>query len=75
MHKNAPIIHPQTQSLWLTHMANHHLVISFLFLIVRHMYRTNFGIGHDIKDMLDAHIHPFKSTGNNEIYIKKKLII
>ncbi|CAI9262794.1 unnamed protein product [Lactuca saligna] len=40
--------HPQTQSLWLTDMAHHHLAIAFLFLIAGHMYRTNFGIGHSL---------------------------
>jgi photosystem I P700 chlorophyll a apoprotein A2 len=37
--------HPQTQSLWLTDIAHHHLAIAFIFLIAGHMYRTNFGIG------------------------------
>ncbi|KAL8217938.1 hypothetical protein R6Q57_021311 [Mikania cordata] len=50
--------HPQTQSLWLTDMAYHHLAIAFIFLIVGHMYRTNFGIGHNMKDLLDAHVPP-----------------
>ncbi|MFS7890132.1 Photosystem I P700 chlorophyll a apoprotein A2 [Helianthus anomalus] len=50
--------HPQTQSLWLTDMAHHHLAIAFIFLIAAHMYRTNFGIGHSMKDLLDAHIPP-----------------
>ena len=50
--------HPQTQSLWLTDMAHHHLAIAFIFLIAGHMYRTNFGIGHSIKDLLEAHTPP-----------------
>ncbi|TYH01492.1 hypothetical protein ES288_A09G063100v1 [Gossypium darwinii] len=50
--------HPQTQSLWLTDIAHHHLAIAILFLIAGHMYRTNFGIGHSIKDLLEAHIPP-----------------
>ncbi|KAL2244157.1 UNVERIFIED_CONTAM: Photosystem I chlorophyll a apoprotein A2 [Sesamum indicum] len=50
--------HPQTQSLWLTDIAHHHLAIAFIFLVAGHMYRTNFGIGHSIKDLLDAHIPP-----------------
>ncbi|GJT56023.1 photosystem I P700 apoprotein A2 [Tanacetum coccineum] len=29
--------HPQTQSLWLTDMAHHHLAIAFIFLITGHM--------------------------------------
>ncbi|KAA3486955.1 photosystem I P700 apoprotein A2 [Gossypium australe] len=43
--------HPQTQSLWLIDIAHHHLAIAILFLIAGHMYRTNFGIGHSIKDL------------------------
>ncbi|KAL4396159.1 hypothetical protein AHAS_Ahas01G0064000 [Arachis hypogaea] len=50
--------HPQTQSLWLTDIAHHHLAIAILFLIAGHMYRTNFGIGHSIKEILEAHIPP-----------------
>ncbi len=46
--------HPQTQSLWLTDMAHHHLAIAVLFIVAGHMYRTNFGIGHSIKEMLDS---------------------
>ncbi|KAL0294258.1 UNVERIFIED_CONTAM: Photosystem I chlorophyll a apoprotein A1 [Sesamum calycinum] len=45
--------HPQTQSLWLTDMAHHHLAIGLLLVIYR-----PFGIGHSIKDLLDAHIPP-----------------
>ncbi|KAK6769905.1 hypothetical protein RDI58_032853 [Solanum bulbocastanum] len=40
--------HPQTQSLWLTDIAHHHLAIAFIFLVAGHMYRTNFGIGHSL---------------------------
>jgi photosystem I P700 chlorophyll a apoprotein A2 len=46
--------HPQSQSLWLTDNAHHHLAIAVLFIIAGHMYRTNFGIGHSIKDMMNA---------------------
>ena len=46
--------HPQTESLWLTDMAHHHLAIAVIFIIAGHMYRTNFGIGHSIREMLDA---------------------
>jgi hypothetical protein len=37
--------HPQTQSLWLSDIAHHHLAIAVLFIVAGHMYRTNFGIG------------------------------
>jgi photosystem I P700 chlorophyll a apoprotein A2 len=46
--------HPQTQSLWLTDMAHHHLAIAVIFIIAGHMYRTNWGIGHSIKEMLNS---------------------
>ncbi|RYR50170.1 hypothetical protein Ahy_A07g036750 [Arachis hypogaea] len=46
------------QSLWLTDIAHHHLAIAILFLIAGHMYRTNFRIGHSIKEILEAHIPP-----------------
>ncbi|CAN0929581.1 Photosystem I P700 chlorophyll a apoprotein A2 [Linum grandiflorum] len=32
--------------------------VRFIFLIAGHMYRTNFGIGHSIKDLLEVHIPP-----------------
>merc|ERR1712054_100719 len=38
--------HPQTEALWLTDIAHHHLAIAVLFIIAGHMYRTNWGIGH-----------------------------
>jgi len=50
--------HPQTQSLWLSDMAHHHLAIGVLFIIAGHMYRTNFGIGHSMKEILEAHQAP-----------------
>ncbi len=50
--------HPQTESLWLTDMAHHHLAIAVLFIVAGHMYRTNFGIGHSIKEILATHRPP-----------------
>ncbi|NLQ07151.1 photosystem I core protein PsaB, partial [Cylindrospermopsis raciborskii LB2897] len=41
-------------SLWLTDIAHHHLAIAVLFIVAGHMYRTNFGIGHSIKEMLNS---------------------
>ncbi|KAL4184127.1 hypothetical protein AMTRI_Chr11g101820 [Amborella trichopoda] len=32
--------------------------IAFVFIVAGHMYRTNFGIGHSIKDLLEAHTPP-----------------
>ena len=49
---------PTTQSLWLTDIAHHQLAIATVFIVAGHMYRTNFGIGHDLKEILDAHRPP-----------------
>lgn len=51
-------LNPQTKSLWLTDIAHHHLAIAVIFIIAGHMYRTNFGIGHDITDILNSHKSP-----------------
>ncbi|MEM8809032.1 MAG: photosystem I core protein PsaB [Cyanobacteria bacterium P01_G01_bin.38] len=56
--------HPQTESLWLTDMAHHHLAIAVIFIIAGHMYRTNFGIGHSIKQILEAHQPPSGKLGD-----------
>jgi photosystem I P700 chlorophyll a apoprotein A2 len=55
--------HPQTESLWLTDMAHHHLAIAVIFIVAGHMYRTNFGIGHSIKEILNAHKPPAGGLG------------
>ena len=56
--------HPQTESLWLTDMAHHHLAIAVIFIVAGHMYRTNFGIGHSIRDILNAHKPPAGALGD-----------
>ncbi len=48
-------LNPVTGGLWLTDSAHHHLAIAVLFLVAGHMYRTNWGIGHNIKQILDGH--------------------
>jgi len=55
--------HPQTQSLWLTDIAHHHLAIAVLFIVAGHIYRTNFGIGHSIQAILDTHVPPAGNFG------------
>jgi photosystem I P700 chlorophyll a apoprotein A2 len=56
--------HPQTESLWLTDIAHHHLAIAVIFIVAGHMYRTNFGIGHSIKEILEAHRPPQGGLGD-----------
>ncbi|KAB1200002.1 hypothetical protein CJ030_MR0G008653 [Morella rubra] len=59
---------PVTGGLWLTDIEHHHLAIAILFLIAGHMYRTNWGIGHGIKDILEAHKGPFTGQGHKGLY-------
>jgi photosystem I P700 chlorophyll a apoprotein A2 len=56
--------HPQTQSMWLTDIAHHHLAIGVIFILAGHMYRTNWGIGHSMKEILDAHVPPSGRLGS-----------
>jgi photosystem I P700 chlorophyll a apoprotein A1 len=61
-------LNPQTGSLWLTDQAHHHLAIAVLFIIAGHMYRTNWGIGHSIKEILEAHKGPLTGNGHKGLY-------
>jgi photosystem I P700 chlorophyll a apoprotein A2 len=55
--------HPQTQRLWLSDIAHHHLAIAVLFIFSGHIYRTNWGFGHSIREILDTHVPPSGSLG------------
>jgi photosystem I P700 chlorophyll a apoprotein A1 len=61
-------LNPQTGALWLTDQAHHHLAIATLFIIAGHMYRTNWGIGHSMKEMLEAHKGPLTGEGHKGLY-------
>lgn len=61
-------LNPTTGSLWLTDVAHHHLAIAVLFIIAGHMYRTGFGVGHSIKEILEAHKGPFTGEGHKGLY-------
>nr|QGU93226.1 photosystem I P700 apoprotein A2 [Selaginella sanguinolenta] len=50
--------HPQTQSLRSTDIAHHHLAIAVVSTIAGHTYRTNLGIGHSMREVLEAHTPP-----------------
>jgi photosystem I P700 chlorophyll a apoprotein A1 len=52
----------------LTDQAHHHLAIATLFIIAGHMYRTNFGIGHSMKEILEAHKGPLTGEGHKGLY-------
>ncbi|MFM7558623.1 photosystem I core protein PsaA, partial [Cylindrospermopsis raciborskii] len=61
-------LNPVTGGLWMTDIAHHHLAIAVLFIIAGHMYRTNWGIGHSIKDILENHKGPFTGEGHKGLY-------
>ena len=56
-------LNPVTGGLWLTDTAHHHLAIAVLFIIAGHMYRTNFGIGHSMREILENHTPPGGGLG------------
>lgn len=61
-------LNPVTGGLWLSDTAHHHLAIAVLFLVAGHMYRTNWGIGHNMKEILEAHKGPFTGEGHVGLY-------
>lgn len=61
-------LNPVTGGLWLSDIAHHHLALSVLFLVAGHMYRTNWGIGHSMKEILEAHKGPFTGNGHKGLY-------
>lgn len=61
-------LNPVTGGLWMTDIAHHHLAIAVVFIIAGHMYRTNWGIGHSIKEILENHRGPFTGEGHKGLY-------
>ncbi|AFY40446.1 Photosystem I P700 chlorophyll a apoprotein A1 [[Leptolyngbya] sp. PCC 7376] len=61
-------LNPTTGSLWLTDVAHHHVAIAVLFIIAGHMYRNGFGVGHNLKEILEAHKGPFTGEGHKGLY-------
>jgi photosystem I P700 chlorophyll a apoprotein A1 len=61
-------LNPVTGGLWLSDQAHHHLAIAVLFIIAGHFYRTNWGIGHSFKEVLEAHKGPFTGEGHKGMY-------
>merc|ERR1712100_713766 len=47
-------LNPVTGSLWMTDISHHHLAFGVIAIIAGHMYRTNYGIGHSMKEILDS---------------------
>ncbi|MGV2831916.1 photosystem I core protein PsaA [Myxosarcina sp. GI1(2024)] len=61
-------LNPVTGGLWLSDSAHHHLALAVILIIAGHMYRTNWGIGHSMKEMLEAHRGPFTGQGHKGLY-------
>lgn len=61
-------LNPVTGGLWLTDISHHHLAIAVLFIIAGHQYRTNWGIGHSMKEILENHKGPFTGEGHKGLY-------
>ena len=61
-------LNPITGGLWLTDIAHHHLALAVVFIFAGHMYRTNWGIGHSMKEILEAHKGPFTGEGHKGLY-------
>jgi photosystem I P700 chlorophyll a apoprotein A1 len=61
-------LNPITGGLWLSDAAHHHLAIAVLFIVAGHMYRTNWSLGHSMKEILEAHKGPFTGEGHKGLY-------
>jgi photosystem I P700 chlorophyll a apoprotein A1 len=61
-------LNPVTGGLWITDEAHHHLAIAVLFLVAGHIYRTNWGLGHSMREILEAHRGPLTGEGHKNLY-------
>ena len=57
-------LNPTTGSLWLSDISHHHLAWGVCLIIAGHMYRTNWGIGHSMKEITSGHKGPFTGAGH-----------
>ena len=61
-------LNPVTGGLWLSDTAHHHLALAVLFIVAGHFYRTNWGIGHSFREVLEAHKGPVTGDGHKGMY-------
>jgi len=47
-------LNPVTGSLWMTDISHHHLAFGVFAIFGGHVYRTQFGIGHSLKEILEG---------------------
>merc|ERR1712187_325862 len=61
-------LNPVNGRVWLTDEAHHHLAISVIFVVAGHIYRTNWKLGHDIRQILEAHWGVLTGEGHKGLY-------
>merc|ERR1712060_151263 len=61
-------LNPVNGRLFLTDEAHHHLAIAVLFIVAGHIYRTNWGIGHRISEILEYHKGPLTGEGHRGLF-------
>jgi photosystem I P700 chlorophyll a apoprotein A1 len=61
-------LNPVTGGLWLTDEAHHHVAIGRLLIVAGHMYRTNWGLGHSMRVILESHQGPITGVGHKGLY-------
>jgi photosystem I P700 chlorophyll a apoprotein A1 len=61
-------LNPTTGGMWITDESHHHLSIGVLFIVAGHMYRTNYGIGHSMRKILEVHRGPLTGEGHKVLY-------
>jgi photosystem I P700 chlorophyll a apoprotein A1 len=59
---------PDYRRLVVVDTAHHHLAIAVLFIVAGQMYRTNWGIGHSMKEILENHKGPFHWRRHKGLY-------
>ena len=62
-------LNAETQSLWLSDIAHHHVAIGVLAFIAGHLYRTQFGIGVPIETILSAHRTQLRNSWHLQLAI------
>ncbi len=62
-------LNAETQSLWLSDIAHHHVAIGVLALIAGHLYRTQFGLGVPIATILASHRTQLRNSWHLQLAI------
>ena len=66
-------VNPVTAGLFVPGIAHHHLAIGVVFFVAGHLYRTQFGIGSRLSDLLSAHRMLFINSWQAQLSINLAL--